>query len=124
MAKLLDAQSVRTLSGQVIGSPSYMAPEQAEGHSNQVGPPADIYALGAILYQALTGRPPFLGKSPVEILKRVVATEVAPPRRLRPEVPRDLEMICLKCLEQEPARRYASALALAEDLRAYPRGSR
>ena len=96
-----------------------MAPEQAEGHSRDVGPAADIYALGAILYQALTGRPPFLGASAIETLKLVATTDVVPPRRQRPDVPRDLETICLKCLEKEPGRRYADAAALAEDLRRF-----
>ena len=117
LAKLLDAGSARTLSGQVLGSPSYMAPEQAEGRSKQVGPAADIYALGAILYQALPGKPPFLGESQLETLKLVTSAEVVPPRRLRPEVPRDLETICLKCLQKEPTKRYTSAGTLAEDLR-------
>ncbi len=106
----------RTITGQVLGSPSFMAPEQAEGHSGQVGPAADIYALGSILYQSLTGRPPFLGESQIETLKLVVSNDVVPPCRLRPDVPRDLETICLRCLEKEPSRRYADALALAEDL--------
>jgi eukaryotic-like serine/threonine-protein kinase len=116
LAKLLDSDSGRTLSGQPIGTPSYMAPEQAEGHSSQVGPAADVYALGAILYQALTGRPPFLGESAMETLKLVTSTEVVPPRRLRPDVPHDLETICLKCLEKSPSRRYATALDLGNDL--------
>jgi non-specific serine/threonine protein kinase/serine/threonine-protein kinase len=122
LAKLIDSEAGRTISGQVIGSPSFMAPEQAEGRSKQVGPAADVYAMGAILYQALTGRPPFLGQSAMETLKLVTSAEAVPPRRLRPDVPRDLETICLKCLEKEPGRRYASALTLAEDLNRYLSG--
>ncbi len=122
LAKLLDDDSARTLSGEVLGTPSYMAPEQAEGRSRDVGPAADIYALGAILYQALTGRPPFLGVSAIETLKLVVSTEAVPPRRLRPDVPRDLETISLKCLEKDPKGRYSSAGALADDLNRYLAG--
>ena len=119
LAKLLGEDSSQTLSGEVLGTPSFMAPEQAEGHSREVGPAADIYALGAILYQTLTGRPPFLGASAMETLRLVVSTEVVPPRRQRPDVPRDLETITLKCLEKEPRRRYPDAEALADDLRRF-----
>lgn len=116
LAKLMDGDAGRTITGQVLGSPSFMAPEQAEGQSRHVGPAADVYALGSILYQALTGRPPFLGESQLETLKLVVSNEVVPPRRLRPDVPADLETICLKCLEKEPSRRYPDAATLADDL--------
>jgi serine/threonine-protein kinase len=119
LAKLMDSDSALTCSGQVIGTPSFMAPEQAEGHSGRVGPPADIYAMGAILYQTLTGRPPFLGESALETIKLVATTDAVPPTRLRPGVPRDLETICLKCLEKDPARRYATSAALADDLRRF-----
>jgi WD40 repeat protein len=105
--------------GFVAGTPSYMAPEQAEGQPERTGPASDIYALGAILYEVLTARPPFQGASPMETLSWVLNREPAPIRRLRPETPRDLETICLKCLQKEPGQRYATALDLAEDLRRF-----
>ena len=119
LAKLIDSDSSRTYSGQVMGTPSYMAPEQAEGRSREVSSSADIYALGAILYHTLIGRPPFLGDSALETLKLVTTTEAVSPARLRSDVPRDLETICLKCLEKSPARRYGTAFELAEDLRRF-----
>jgi serine/threonine-protein kinase len=105
-----------TRTGCGVGTPAYMAPEQATGNSSVIGPGVDIYALGVILYQMLTGRPPFEGQSAVEILRKVAGEEVVPPSRVEASVPRDLETICLKCLEKNPARRYASAQGLADDL--------
>ncbi len=122
LAKLVGDDTARTLSGEVLGTPSYMAPEQAEGRSREVGPAADIYALGAILYHALTGRAPFLGASAIGTMKLVASTEAVPPRRLRPDVPRELETIALKCLEKDPRARYTDAGALGDDLRRFLEG--
>ena len=116
MAKAIGSDTGLTRSGTVMGSPSYMAPEQAAGKTRDVGPAADIYALGAILYDLLTGHPPFQAATPLETLELVRSAEPVRPSRLRSGVPRDLETICLKCLEKDPARRYPSAGALAEEL--------
>ena len=122
LAKKLEGDSGQTKDGSIMGTPSYMAPEQARGEMKNLGPSADIYSLGAMLYEMLVGRPPFLGSSPFDTIMQVIKEEPVPPSRLIGKLPPDVETICLKCLQKEPAKRYATAELLAEDCRRFIAG--
>ncbi|WP_169976273.1 serine/threonine-protein kinase [Tautonia rosea] len=122
LAKLLEAEEAMTASNAIVGTPGYMAPEQAAGKGRDVGPSSDLYSLGAILYECLTGRPPHNGEAALATLVQVIEGEPPEPRVLNPDIPRPLEKICLKCLEKDPSDRYASAGDLANDLDHFLRG--
>jgi serine/threonine-protein kinase len=122
LVKLLEGNSHQTTSGAIVGTPSYMSPEQAAGQSTLIGPRSDVYSIGAILYECLTGRPPFRAATQMETLMHVLENEPIAPHEFNPQVPRDLESICLRCMEKSPERRYANAAAVADNLERYLNG--
>jgi serine/threonine protein kinase len=122
LARKIAGDSHVTRTGQIVGTPAYMAPEQASGMVTRPGPGVDVYSLGAILFELLTGRPPFLGADGVETIMLLLTEDPVPPRTLQPTVPRDLETICLKCLEKKSSRRYRSAQELADDVARFLEG--
>lgn len=119
LAKQLNSDTGQTRTGTVLGTPSYMAPEQAEGRTRDIGPAADVYSLGALLYECLTGKPPFRNENVYDTVRQVIHDAPIPPRDVNPNVDEDLELICMKCLEKDPTLRYSNAKAMAEDLQRY-----
>ncbi len=122
LARHMEDSNRQTATGMILGTPSYMSPEQAAGKKNEIGPATDIYSVGAILYEMLTGRPPFEGLTPMDTLMQVMSDPPRPPREFNPAIPRDLENICLRCLKKNQAERYPTAKALAEDLHRFQTG--
>ncbi len=122
LSKTLGEDQRRTAGGTVLGTPAYMAPEQATGRPEDVGLATDVYSLGAILYELLTGQVPFRGRSVLETLEQVRTQPPQPPHELRPDLPVELEAVCLRCLAKAPADRYPTAQALADDLRRFAEG--